>query len=177
VLSDQFVNLVAERFDVALRVGSLADSALVQTRVGFAPGLVVAAPSYLERAGTPETPRDLGRHNCLRFSNLTAAREWRFRGKKGGAVSVPVIGNLELNHGGALREAAIAGAGIARLPEFLVGDALATGALVTLLDDFRIDPVGIHLVHPTGRPLPKVEVFVKDIAAGLKRRLKVRSES
>lgn len=173
VLSDQFVNLVAERFDVALRVGALADSALVQTRVGDAPGIVVAAPSYLERMGTPETPRDLGRHNCLRFSNLTAAREWRFRGRKGGAVTVPVIGNLEVNHGGALREAAIAGAGIARLPRFLLGDALETGALVKLLDDYAVEPVGIHLVHPAGgRPLPKVEAFVKDIAAGLKRRLK-----
>lgn len=176
VLSDQFVNLVAEHFDVALRVGALADSALVRTRVGVAPSLVVAAPSYLARAGTPETPRDLGRHNCLRFSNLTAASEWRFRGRSGGAVAVPVIGNLELNHGGALREAAIAGAGLARLPEFLVGDALSSGALVTVLDDYCIEPVGIHLVHPAGgRPLPKVDAFVTDVGAALKRRLAQKS--
>jgi len=177
VLNDQFVNLLADRFDVALRVGALADSTLVRSRVGYADGVVVAAPSYLARAGHPKSPRDLARHNCLRYSQITAAREWRFRGKRGD-TTVPIIGNLEVNHGGALREAAIAGVGIARLPDFLAADALASGQLVQLLESFSVAPTGIHLVHPAGiAPLPKVEAFMRDVGGALKTRLAVLREA
>lgn len=174
-LSDAFVNLLAERFDVALRVGPLADSTLVRSRVGSAASLVVAAPSYLARAGRPAHPRDLARHSCLRFSHVPAAREWRFRGPRG-EVPVRVAGNLEVNHGGAMREAAIAGAGIARLPDFLVADALRVGQLVSLLDDFSVPPTGIHLVRPSAvEPLPKVAAFVDEVGEALRRRLSVLS--
>jgi DNA-binding transcriptional LysR family regulator len=166
--------LLAERFDVALRVGPLIDSSLVRVKVGTAQPIVVAAPSYLARAGTPETPRDLGRHNCIRFSNVTAAQEWRFRGKKGD-VSVPIVGGVEINHGGAMRNAVIAGIGIARLPEFLVADELESGALVPLLEDFATAPTGIHLVHVAGgKPLPKVTTFLEEIGNGLRQRLRPR---
>lgn len=172
VLGDAFVNLLADRFDVALRVGALADSSLVRVKVGVTPGMVVASPAYLARAGTPETPRDLSRHNCLRFSNITASQEWRFRGKRGD-IAIPTFGNFNINHGGGIREAVIAGVGIARLPEFLISDAIEDGHLVVLLEDFAIEPTGIHLVHPAGgRPLPKVEAFVNEIGAGLKARLR-----
>jgi DNA-binding transcriptional LysR family regulator len=170
-LSDRFVNLLAERFDVALRVGTLVDSTLVRSRVGVSQSFVVAAPSYLARAGRPETPRDLARHNCIRYSQVTAAREWRFRGRRG-ETSMPVIGNIELNHGGAMREATLAGLGIARLPDFLVADALRAGQLVRVLDEYELPPTGIHLVYPSGAaPLPKLAVFVDEIGAALKSRL------
>jgi DNA-binding transcriptional LysR family regulator len=88
-LSDQFVNLLAERIDVALRVGPLVDSTLERSRGGaYQSVVVVASPSYLARADHPESPRDLSRHNCLRYSNVTAAREWRFRGRRA-EISVP----------------------------------------------------------------------------------------
>jgi DNA-binding transcriptional LysR family regulator len=170
-LGDAFVNLVADGFDVALRVGPLSDSSLVRSKIGTVESVVVAAPSYLARAGIPETPADLARYNCLRYSNVTAAQEWRFRCGRGQA-SVPVIGNLELNHGGAMREAVVAGAGIAKLPDFLVADALASGALVRLLDAFALPPSGVHLVYPSATtPLPKLEVFVREIGAALRGRL------
>lgn len=173
VFSDAFVNLLADRFDVALRVGPLVDSTLVRIKVGQAAGIVVAAPSYLERFGKPETPRDLARHNCLRFTNLTAAQEWRFRGKRG-ETTVPIRGNFEINHGAGLREAAIAGIGIARLPEFFVAEPVAKGQLVTLLESYATTPVGIHIVHASGaKPLPKVDAFVTEIGAALKARLKL----
>ena len=170
-LSDQFVNLLAERFDVALRVGPLADSALVRSRVGGYQSMVVASPAYLARAGRPETPQDLARHNCVRYSNMTAAREWRFRGRRG-EMSIPVIGSLEVNHGGAMREAVLAGLGVAKLPDFTVADALRSGELVRLLEEFELPPTGIHIVYPSGAaPLPKLEVFVAEIGAALKSRL------
>lgn len=175
VVSDTFVNLLADRFDVALRVGPLVDASLVRVRVGDTPAIVVAAPSYLKRMGTPETPRDLARHNCLRFSNLTATQEWRFKSARGKqhSMTVPTVGNLMINHGGGLREAAIAGIGIARLPDFLIANELANGKLVRLLRSYEAEPTGIHLVYPAGgKPLPKVEVFVKEISAALKARLR-----
>lgn len=170
-LSDQFVNLLAERIDVALRVGPLVDSTLVRSRVGAYQSIVVASPGYLARVGHPETPRDLSRHNCVRYSNVTAAREWRFRGRRG-EVSVPVIGSLEVNHGGAMCAAALAGIGVAKLPDFMVGDALRAGELVRLLEEFELPPTGIHIVYPSGATaLPKLEVFVAEIGAALKSRL------
>lgn len=172
VLGDAFVNLVADRFDVALRVGALVDSTLQRLKVGETTTVVVASPSYLERFGRPETPRDLARHNCLRFSNVTAAHEWRFRSKRGD-MTAPVTSNFQINHGGALREAAIAGAGIARLPEFIAAEAVAKGELVTLLESYASAPSGIHLVYAAGaKPLPKVDAFVTDVGAALKTRLK-----
>jgi DNA-binding transcriptional LysR family regulator len=171
-LSDSFVNLLADRFDVALRVGALVDSSLVRVKVGVARGIVVASPGYIERFGSPEEPRDLVRHACLRYANVAAAQEWRFRGKRG-PMSVPVVGALTLNHGGGLREAAIAGLGIARLPDFLVADALEAGKLVELLSDYAVEPTGIHLVYLAGgRPLPKVEAFVAEVGGALRSRLK-----
>ena len=171
-LSDTFVNLVAERIDVALRVGSLVDSSLVRVKIGAARGVVVASPAYIARAGRPEQPRDLSGHVCLRYANVPAAKEWRFRGPRG-EMTVPVVGNLTLNHGGGLREAAIAGVGIARLPDFLVADALASGELVELLASFEAEPTGIHLVHVEGgRPLPKVEAFLDEVGGALRSRLR-----
>jgi DNA-binding transcriptional LysR family regulator len=170
-LGDHFVNLVADRIDVALRVGALADSSLVKKRVGVVASLVVAAPSYLERAGRPETPIDLARHNCVRYSRIIAAREWRFM-RRGKVVSVPVVGNLEVDHGGAMREAVLAGVGIARLPDFLVADGLREGRLVPLLEEYALPPNGIHLVYPSGAaPMPKVQAFVEEIGDALKARL------
>lgn len=172
-LNDSFVNLLADRFDVALRVGPLVDSSLMKQRVGQASSLVVASPSYVARAGRPETPRDLIRHNCLRYSNMTSAREWRFKGKRK-EESVPVVGNLEVNNGAAMLEAAIAGAGIARLPDFLVSNALESGSLVLLLPAYTTAPTGIHWVYPGsgGSPLPKLQVFLDELGGAMRARIR-----
>lgn len=171
-LGDAFVNLVADRIDVALRVGALTDASLVRVKVGVARGVIVASAAYVERAGRPQTPRDLAGHVCLRYANVPAAKEWRFRDKSGG-MTVPVVGNLTVNHGGGLCEAAIAGVGIARLPDFLVSDAIEAGDLIELLPDYAVEPTGIHLVHVSGgRPLPKVEAFVTEVGGALRARLK-----
>jgi DNA-binding transcriptional LysR family regulator len=172
-LSDRFVDLVDEHFDVALRIGPLGEASLVRVRVGSTASIVVASPAYLARAGRLEVPADLANHNCLRYTLVTAAREWRFRGSRG-EISVPVVGNLEVNHGGAMREAAVAGLGVARLPHFLAADGLASGALVALLSEFRLPPVGVHLVYPRGAaPLPKVKAFVETVGGALRERLRV----
>ena len=176
-LTDRFVDLVEEHFDLAIRIGPLGGASLVRVRVGATAWIVVASPSYLARAGRPEMPADLSNYNCLRYTLITAAREWRFKGPRG-EISVPVVGNLEVNHGGAMREAAVAGLGIARLPHFLVADALTSGALVALLPEFRLPPIGVHIVYPRGAaPLPKVKAFIETMGAALRDRLRTVNQS
>lgn len=172
LLDDRYVNVVEEQFDVALRIGALADSSLSRVRVGSAPTVVVASPAYLAASGTPAAPADLVAHNCVRYTNLPAAQEWRFRGSDG-PISVPVGGNVEMNHGGAQLAMALAGVGIAKLPLFLVAADLAEGGLVSLLDDYRVEPSAISLLFPAAaRPLPKTKAFVDAVGPALRARLK-----
>lgn len=165
-LSDRFVSLVEEGYDVAVRIGKLADSTLKVKTLATIREWVVASPSYLERRGVPRTPADLADHDCIRYSLLPAQREWRFRrGKR--VETPPVGGRLMMSHGGAICEAAIAGAGIARLPSFIADEAIASGALRTVLDEWTSEGQ-VVAVYPAGRqPQPKVQAFVRFLASRL----------
>lgn len=168
--SDRFVGLVEEGFELAIRIGAVHDPSLVAHKIAPAEGLVVASPKYLEKHGTPRTPHELAAHECFRYGLVTAAQEWRFRGPEGD-FSVPVTGRLQVDHGGAAREAAIAGFGLARLPNFIVDDAMENGTLVSILDAWRPTPAMIQIVHPSGRMLPKVRAFVDFMVPKLRARL------
>jgi DNA-binding transcriptional LysR family regulator len=160
--SERMVDLVGEGFDVAVRLSRLRDSTLVARKVAPDRLVVVAAPSYLARAGTPETPADLPRHNCLRSAHIPASGEWGFRsvgsGRAGG-------GNLVVNDASVLREAACAALGLALLPSSLVARELASGRLVTVLPGFPRRELGVYAVHPHVRQVPpKVRAFVDLLA-------------
>ncbi|MBV9948279.1 MAG: LysR family transcriptional regulator [Myxococcales bacterium] len=111
-LSDRLVDLVEERVDVALRVAKLRDSTLVARRLASSSIHVCASPAYLARRGTPSSPEDLLQHDCLRYTHLRREDEWRFYGREG-RIAVPVSGPLSVGDGSLLREAAVAGAGLA----------------------------------------------------------------
>jgi DNA-binding transcriptional LysR family regulator len=171
-LSDRYVDLVDEGFDLALRIGRLADSSLAARRLGAVPAVVCASPAYLERRGVPRRPDDLAGHECLRYSLAGAGREWRLRGPDGRERAYAAAGRCSLNHGGAMREIALAGGGLAQLPLFLVAEALAAGRLRAVLDDYRPPDFGIYAVHPAGRaPSPKVRAAVDFFAEALPPRL------
>ena len=140
-LTDRPVDLVAERFDVALRTGALPDSTLMARLVGMGSYRVVASPDYLRRKGVPERPSELAGHTCLRFAKLGAAvrTTWPF-GKGARAIEVPVHGRLVSNDFATLRTAAERGLGIARLPGLTVHGAIRAGLLVSLLDAFASPP-------------------------------------
>lgn len=160
-LSDRYVNLAEEGLDAAVRIGALADSSLVAIRIGEVDSAACASPAYLKARGTPRTPDDLARHECVRYSLVPVAREWRFRAAGGRERSVVAGGRLQVNHGAAIVRAAVAGAGIVRVPRFLAEEALARGELVEVLAAYRTKPSPIHVVHPSGRhPPPKLRVFV-----------------
>lgn len=154
LLNDRLVDLVEERIDVAVRITKLKDSGLIARRLTTTPMDVCGAPAYFAQHGRPARPEDLVRHNCLRYALLRADHEWRFYGAAG-RLDVPVHGNFETTNGTMLREAAIAGMGIAILPRFMTYDALELGLLERVLDAFAPAPIGIYAVRAGRRALPQ----------------------
>ncbi len=163
-LNDRYVDLIDEGYDLAVRIGRLRDSSLIAKRLAPARHVVCASPAYLEKHGTPTAPEDLTAHNCLIYTNVPPAEQWQFR--VGGEMrTVRVSGSLRANNGDLLREAAIAGVGIAVMPTFLCGDALSSGALKCLLLESYAVESAVHAVYPQNRHLsPKVRVFVDFLA-------------
>lgn len=171
-LTDRPVDLVVERFDVALRTGVLPDSSLMARLVGSGSYRVVASPAYLARRGTPERPSDLSAHTCVRFTKLGAAvrTTWAFgRGKR--AIEVPVSGRFVSDDFVSLRTAAERGLGIARLPTLTVYDALRAGRLVSLLDAYASPPTPLHLVYVGGRLPSRTRAFLDFVEPRLARGL------
>lgn len=139
-LEDHMVDLIAEQIDVAIRTSSLVDSTLIARKLSSNPNVIVAAPSYLARAGVPDTVESLQHHACLVYAvGARVYDEWAFLGKDG-QYTVRVDGPLQMNDGGALVTAAAAGVGILRVPRPLVADELASGALVQVLADCALPP-------------------------------------
>jgi DNA-binding transcriptional LysR family regulator len=158
-LSDARVDIVAEGFDVALRIADLPDSSLRARRLCAITTHLVAAPAYLAAHGTPTHPSQLADHRLLGYTNVTGP--WRFRGRDGGDVSVRAHGPLASNSGDALLPALLGGLGIARLPAFILGDAIASGALLEVLQDWAPAPVGLHLMTPPSALRPaRVEALI-----------------
>jgi DNA-binding transcriptional LysR family regulator len=154
-LTDRLVDLVAERFDVAIRAGELPESSLVAKRIGTSAYRIVGSPAYLDLHGAPERPQDLASHSCLRFTRAgTAARTtWPLRqGRR--LVEIPVRGRLVSDDFATLRTAAERGAGLARLPTPVAHAAIREGRLVSVLDAFAPPPTPLHLLHVGARRLP-----------------------
>lgn len=122
--------------DVAIRSGPLADSSLRARRLSENGRTIVASPSYLARAGTPQSPEDLKNHNCLNFNFRRAEPVWPFR-REGVDCSLAVHGSIEANSGETLGQLALDGVGIARLGDFYVKDAITHGQLIPLLEPFN----------------------------------------
>jgi DNA-binding transcriptional LysR family regulator len=166
-LSDARVDIVAEGFDVALRIASLPDSSLRARRLCGIATHIVAAPAYLAARGTPTHPAQLGEHALFGYTNVTGP--WRFQRGGEGDVSIRTQGQLSANSGEALVPALIAGLGIARLPTFIIAEHLDSGALVELLADWAPPPIGLHLLTP---PSPLRPARVEALIAFLSQRLR-----
>ncbi|KKI34942.1 LysR family transcriptional regulator [Burkholderia vietnamiensis] len=160
-LSDRMVDLVNEGFDCAVRLGELPDSSLVSLKLGENRRVCVASPAYLARRGTPATLAELVRHNCLALAaNANQQRGWTFQ-EDGKVVSIRVSGTMECSDGAVLHEWCLAGYGLAWRSWWEVGDDVAAGRLVSVLDAFAAPPIGIHAVFPQRRHLPlRVRLFL-----------------
>lgn len=162
---DRAVDLVEDGYDLAVRIGVLADSSLIARRLAPNRRILCAAPSYLEQHGTPQSPEALAAHSCLLYSYQASGDTWYLHGPDG-VHTVRVQGRLRLNNGEGIRSAAVSGLGIAYLPTFLVGAELQAGRLVSVLPDWMDDGEGaVHAVYPASRHLsPKVRVFIDYLA-------------
>lgn len=153
-LSDAKVDLIGEGFDIGLRIASLPDSSLRARKLRDVRTHIVAAPSYLERMGTPRHPAELGEHECLRYSLLTTPELWRFTNAKGEEAAVRPHGRLRANNSDVMLYSLRSGHGIAVVPDFIIDADLASGAVVPILQDWRPQPVALHLVTPPGMIRP-----------------------
>jgi DNA-binding transcriptional LysR family regulator len=159
-LNDRPVDLVEEGFDAAIRIGMLDDSGMVARPLAPYRMRVCASPDYLKRAGVPQTPRDLLQHQCLDYSHWNRRVRWRLRDEQGRDAELPAS-RFRSNNGQALRMAALRGHGVVMQTEVLLGEDIATGRLVPLLEDYLPPPRPMHLIYPRDRqPTPKLTTFV-----------------
>lgn len=164
-LNDRHVDLAEEGWDMAIRIGALADSSLVARRLAPCRMATCAAPSYLKARGTPRTVAELADHNCLGYTlALSGPHRWSF-GRRA-EISVPIVGDLRANNGDALLAAAVAGQGIIYQPTFIVADDLRAGRLTALpLDQPTNERLAVHAVYlPDRHPPAKVRAFIDFIA-------------
>lgn len=166
VLTDQVVDLLEQRTDIALHSGALKDSQLVARKLGDAKLVIVGAPHYLARHGTPQTPADLQAHNRLGFGFARAVNGWPFiDGER--RFDIPVEGNAQVSDGETLRQLALSGVGLARLAAFQVREDIAAGHLVALLDRFNpgdTEPVNALYLGQGGQLPARVRALLDFLA-------------
>jgi DNA-binding transcriptional LysR family regulator len=156
--SDRVVDLVGEGFDAAIRLGKLADSSLIARRIAPVHAVMVASPAYLARAGTPHTPAELTRHEAVPHGEAV----WEFM-RDGRRFGYRPRGRFTADSGAAELAGVVAGLGVAAMPAFLAGPAIARGELVVILADYEIPPAGMHIVRPPpAEPVPmKIKVLTE----------------
>ncbi|MED5621432.1 LysR family transcriptional regulator [Ideonella sp. BN130291] len=153
-LSDRVVDIVNEGYDCAVRVGDLPDSSLISVRLADNRRLCVAAPGYLQRAGVPQHPSELARHECLTLSSdASQTRGWAFT-VDGELMHLRPSGRIDCSDGQVLHDWCLAGLGIAWRSTWEVEHEVASGALVSVLDDFAAPPNGIFALFPHAKHLP-----------------------
>ncbi|SCB61743.1 DNA-binding transcriptional regulator, LysR family [Rhizobium aethiopicum] len=166
--NDGVVDLLAEKTDVAIRMGNLPDSSLIARKLGQSRRVVCAAPSYLMRRPPPAVPADLERHDCLTFNFRRDRPTWPFT-LDGQEVGQPVKGSIIVNNGETMKQIALAGAGIARVGLFHVADEIAAGRLVPLLEEYNPGDLElVHAIYVGGGPLPhRVRAFIEHMVSTL----------
>ena len=171
-LSDRTVDVVGEGFDMAIRIGALPDSTLIAQKLVDVRMVVCCSPGYVRRRGAPVVPADLARHSCLLYGHGGVV-SWDFV-VDGVSKGVEVSGPLRANNGELVRDAAVAGLGIVRLPDFIVAEAVGSGLLVTVLEEFLPSATTVYAVYPQHRQSSvSIRVFVEFLRESLRKRLMV----
>lgn len=159
-ISDRFVDLVEEGYDLALRITAKPGLNLVARKLAPIRRKICASPSYLASRGIPQTPRDLEHHNCLDYTYMSTGGYWRLSGPEGD-IEVPVSGTLRMNDDEALSQAVLGGVGLALLPTFIVGKELQAGKLLEVLPGYVPIESFLYAVHLPNRHLPlKTRAFI-----------------
>lgn len=160
VINDQISDLIAERFDLGIRIGWLRDSSLRAARLGSFRQRVVATPAYLAERGMPRRPEDLATHPWIAMSALSSPLRWTFTRGNGTRRIVRMTQAMQANNAAAIRALVLSGAGVSVLPDYLVQDDIQGGRLHVLLAQYRLPEGGIHAVYPDPQPPAKVRAFI-----------------
>jgi DNA-binding transcriptional LysR family regulator len=166
VMSDNFVDLVGEGIDLAVRVGEIADPTLIARRIGTTRRVTVASRRYLERRGKPVHPTDLAAHDCIIYTRLATGNEWHFAGPDGEIV-IPVQGRYQVDNSEGVREGVLGGLGVGVIPIWLFNDdEISRGEVRIILQDFEPTSLPIHAVYPSRRLVPtKVRAMIEFLAS------------
>ena len=171
LLTDNVVNPVENGVDVSIRIGPLADSSLIATRIGSVRVVVCASPGYLAAHGRPLMPADLAGHDCITIGGAGVPRAWPFM-QGGHEIAAPIRSKLTVSTSEAAVEAAVLGSGMTRVMSYKMEAARLSGALVLVLEDFEKDPLPVHVLFKERRPMPlKLRVFLDWLIPRLKARL------
>ena len=159
--NDRHVDLLAEGFDLAIRIASLPDSSLIARRLAPIQNVLCASPNYLVRMGTPQSPSELIHHRCLVYNLISNLEHWNVMDSSGQLIKTRITPYLKASNGEFLRDAAVDGQGIVLLPTFIVYRDIERGALVPLLTNYRSSPLAAYAIYPQTRHLSqRVRAFV-----------------
>lgn len=160
-LSNRMPDLVEDGMDLAFYLGDLDDSSFVARKIASTRRVICASPYYLKQNGTPQTPADLAKHNCMIYAPRTVLDEWDFINNNE-KIKVKVSGDIQCNDGDALRIAAIQGCGIAQLPTYMVGLDIQAGRLNALLEEYEPEKLPIYAIYNHRKYLSaKIQTFVE----------------
>jgi DNA-binding transcriptional LysR family regulator len=169
ILDDRRIDLIEEGVDVAIRMGAQPDSSLLSRRIGRSPRIVVAAQTYLKRAGTPKTPEDLKQHHAVLYGHTGGGSTWRFRQGKS-VKTIKMRERFSASAAEGVREGTLAGLGLCLATEWMFRPELDRGDVVAVLTDWEMSPVDLWALFPTGnRPSAKARAFVDFLADEINR--------
>jgi DNA-binding transcriptional LysR family regulator len=165
-LDDPYLDLLEKRFDLAIRLGHLADSSLIARKLCTLATILCASPGYLEKNGAPRTPRDLIGHNCLVYTYATPQSVWSFVDQNGKEDIVRISGRFLADSGDALLALVLRDGGVVLGPDYLVDDDLKAGRLIRLLPEYATPETAVHAVYPHSRHLSaKTRTFIDFLAS------------
>ena len=171
VLTDRIVDTVEENIDISIRIGNLADSNLIATKVGSVRFVLCASPLYLAEHGHPSEPAELAAHDCISIDSVAPQRSWKFI-KDGREIVAPIRSRLTVSDSEAAIDAAIASAGITRVMSYKMEAARRAGQLVLMLEEYEQEPWPVHIVYAERKPVPlKLRAFLNWMTPRLKARL------
>ncbi|MDT8282733.1 MAG: LysR family transcriptional regulator [Gammaproteobacteria bacterium] len=170
LFDDEYVDLVKQGIDLAIRIGPLEDSTLIARKIGNSPRLVLASPDYLVKHGRPRKPGDLSKHDCLIFSLHKSPDLWYFNSIQQGDESVRISGRLKASSLDAICDAAVQGLGISIMCEWYAREYIKQGRLKVILEDYKPTTFDIHAVYPERKFVPqKVKHMIEFLAEKMKK--------
>jgi DNA-binding transcriptional LysR family regulator len=159
--NDRQVDILAEGFDLAIRIASLPDSSLIARRLAPIQAVMCASPAYLERNGTPQSPGELTKHRCLVYNLISNFESWNLHDTEGQLIKTKITPYLKASNGEFLRDAAVDGLGIVLMPTFIVYKEIESGALIPLLTKYKFSQLAAYAIYPQTRHLSqRVRAFV-----------------